>query len=127
MISATTACVRWPMAASARCGGGSGIGRSCGRWRRCMQGAPKTSVRNWPLTAKPGMVARAISFYTQAAAVAQRRHADSEAAALVRGALAVCHELPPGRSRDTQELGLLETLGNVLMIAHGYASAELGQ
>ena len=74
-----------------------------------------------------GMVAQAISFYAQAAAVAQRRHADSEAAALVRGALAVCHELPPGRSRDTQELGLLETLGNVLMIAHGYASAELGQ
>jgi predicted ATPase len=74
-----------------------------------------------------GMVGEAIRLYAQAAAVAQRRYADSEAAALVRRALAVCHELPPGRTRDAQELGLLATLGNVLMIAHGYAAAELGQ
>ena len=74
-----------------------------------------------------GLPGEAIRLYGLAAAVAQRRYADSEAAALVRRALALCHELPPGRTRDAQELGLLATLGNVLMIAHGYAAAELGQ
>jgi predicted ATPase len=74
-----------------------------------------------------GMAGEAIRLYGQAAAVAQRRYADSEAPALLRRALAVCRELPPGRARDAQELGLLSKLGNVLMIAHGYSSPELGE
>ena len=74
-----------------------------------------------------GMADEAIRLYAQAAAVAQRRYADGEAASLLRRALGVCRELPPGRARDRQELELLAKLGNVLLIAHGYSSAELGE
>lgn len=74
-----------------------------------------------------GMANEAIRHYAKAAAVAQRRFADGETALLLRRALAVCRELPPGRARDAQELELLAKLGNVLMMAHGYSSPELGE
>ena len=74
-----------------------------------------------------GMPDRAIRQYQHAARVAQRRYADTEAAALIRRALALAADLPENAARDEQELLLLATLGRSLVTTEGYAAGEVGE
>ncbi|HTM51046.1 MAG TPA: AAA family ATPase [Bryobacteraceae bacterium] len=74
-----------------------------------------------------GMDGEAIRCYLAAAAVARRRYADVEAAALIRRALALAKELPESSRRDRQELVLLVTLGPALVTRQGYSLPEVGQ
>jgi DNA-binding SARP family transcriptional activator len=74
-----------------------------------------------------GMAEQAIRHYLDAARVAKRRFADSEAAGLIRRALTRCRELPETPKRDAQELSLLVALGPSLVTTQGYGMPEVGE
>ncbi len=74
-----------------------------------------------------GMAEAAIQHYRAAAAVAQQRFADTEAAGLLRRALALCTEFPESPRRDQRELELLLLLGPVLVTTQGYTVPEVGE
>jgi DNA-binding SARP family transcriptional activator/predicted ATPase len=74
-----------------------------------------------------GMAEAAIHHYLGAAAVARHRYADSEAAGMLRRALALCRNFPETAHRDQQELELLVSLGPVLVTTQGYSTPEVGE
>ncbi|HTQ54935.1 MAG TPA: AAA family ATPase [Bryobacteraceae bacterium] len=74
-----------------------------------------------------GMAAEAIAHYQGAAAYARQRYAETEAADLLRRALALCRELPESERQLTQELDLLATLGPALVTTAGYSAGEVGE
>ncbi len=74
-----------------------------------------------------GMIEPAILHYRGAAAVAQQRFADAEAADLLRRALTLCLDLPESARRNAQEMELLATLGPALVSTLGYAMDEVGE
>jgi len=74
-----------------------------------------------------GMAEEAIEHYGRAAAYARQRYADSEAADLLRRALALCRGFSESARRRTQELDLLVTLGPALVTTEGYSAAEVGE
>jgi predicted ATPase len=74
-----------------------------------------------------GMAEDAIEHYWRAAAYARQRYADTEAADLLRRALALCRGFPESDRRLTQELDLLVTLGPALVTTEGYSAAEVGE
>ena len=73
-----------------------------------------------------GMVEEAIERFRQAAAHARHRYADSEAAELLKRALALCRQLPESDRRLKQELDLLVALGPPLVTTGGYSAPEVG-
>jgi predicted ATPase/DNA-binding SARP family transcriptional activator len=76
---------------------------------------------------KAGMAEDAIRHYAKAADYARQRFADSEAAELVRRALAICRSLPESRRRLREELDLLVVQGAALVTTVGYSAAEVGE
>jgi DNA-binding SARP family transcriptional activator/predicted ATPase len=74
-----------------------------------------------------GMAEEAIEHYGRAAAYARQRYADTEAADLLRRALALCRGFSESDRRQKQELDLLVTLGPALVTTEGYSAAEVGQ
>ena len=74
-----------------------------------------------------GMAEEAIEHYWRAAACARRRYADTEAADLLRRALALCSGFSESEQRLKQELDLLVTLGPALVTTEGYSATELGE
>ena len=74
-----------------------------------------------------GMAEEAIEHYGQAAAYARQRYADTEAADLLRRALALCRGFSESDRRLKQELDLLVTLGRALVTTEGYSAAEVGE
>jgi predicted ATPase len=74
-----------------------------------------------------GMAEEAIEHYGRAAAYARQRYADTEAADLLRRALALSRGFPESDRRQTQELDLLVTLGPALVTTEGYSAAEVGE
>ncbi len=73
-----------------------------------------------------GMAEEAIEHYWRAAAYARQRYADTEAADLLRRALALCRGFSESDRRLKQELDLLVTLGPALVTTEGYSAAEVG-
>jgi predicted ATPase len=73
-----------------------------------------------------GMAEEAIEYYQRAAAYARQQYADSEAADLLRRALALCRGFSESHRRLKQELDLLVTLGPALVTTEGYSAAEVG-
>ncbi len=74
-----------------------------------------------------GMAEEAIEHYRRAAAYARQRFANTEAADLLRRALALCRGFPESERRLRQELDLLATLGPALVTTEGYSAAEVGE
>lgn len=74
-----------------------------------------------------GMAEDAIEHYGRAAAYARQRYADTEAADLLKRALALCRGFPESERRLKQELDLLATLGPALVTTAGYSAAEVGE
>ena len=74
-----------------------------------------------------GMAEEAIEHYERAAAYARQRYADTEAADLLRRALALCRGFSESDRRLKQELDLLVTLGPALVTTEGYSAAEVGE
>jgi DNA-binding SARP family transcriptional activator/predicted ATPase len=74
-----------------------------------------------------GMAEEAIEHYWRAAAYARQRYADTEAADLLRRALALCRGFSESERRLKQELDLLATLGPALVTTEGYSAAEVGE
>jgi DNA-binding SARP family transcriptional activator/predicted ATPase len=74
-----------------------------------------------------GMAEEAIERYERAAAYARQRYADTEAADLLRRALALCRGFSESDRRLTQELDLLVALGPALVTTEGYSAAEVGE
>jgi DNA-binding SARP family transcriptional activator/predicted ATPase len=74
-----------------------------------------------------GMAEEAIEHYRRAAAYARQRYANSEAADMLRRALALCRGFSESDRRLRQELDLLVTLGPALVTTEGYSSAEVGE
>ena len=74
-----------------------------------------------------GMAEEAIEHYARAAGYARRRYADTEAADLLRRALALCRGFSESERRLKQELDLLATLGPALVTTEGYSAAEVGE
>jgi len=74
-----------------------------------------------------GMAEDAIVHYCAAAAYNRQRYADSEAAGMMRRALALNRNLPETARRFEQELELLVTLGAALVTTYGYAHPEVGE
>ena len=74
-----------------------------------------------------GMAEEAIEHYGRAAAYARQRYADTEAADLLRRALALCRGFSESDRRLKQELDLLVTLGPALVTTEGYSAAEVGE
>jgi len=74
-----------------------------------------------------GMAEEAIEHYRRAAAHARQRYADTEAADLLRRALALCRGFSESDRRLKQELDLLVTLGPALVTTEGYSAAEVGE
>jgi predicted ATPase len=72
------------------------------------------------------MAEPAIRHYVAAAAVARHRYADTEAASLLRRAVALCLSFPESVRRDRQELELLATLGPMMVTTQGYSTPEVG-
>lgn len=75
---------------------------------------------------KAAMAEEAIEYYQRAAAHARRQYADTEAAELLRRALALCREFPESDRRLKQELDLLVMLGPSLVTTEGYSAPEVG-
>ncbi len=71
---------------------------------------------------RAGNPERALRFYRQGAAVAAGMFAHEEAVALLASAREVLASMPPGRSRDEQELTLLELAIPPLNARYGYSS-----
>jgi DNA-binding SARP family transcriptional activator/predicted ATPase len=76
---------------------------------------------------KAGMAEESIARYRRAAAHARQRYADTEAADLLRRALALCRGFPESDRRLIQELDLLAALGAALVTTAGYSAAEVGE
>ena len=76
--------------------------------------------------ASAGMAEEAIDHYGRAASYARQRYANSEAADMLRRALALCLEFPESNRRLKQELDLLVTLGAALVTTEGYSAVEVG-
>ncbi len=74
-----------------------------------------------------GMAKEAIEHYWRAANQARKRFADTEAADLLKRALALCRGFPESGNRLKQELDLLVTLGPTLVTTEGYSAAEVGE
>jgi DNA-binding SARP family transcriptional activator/predicted ATPase len=74
-----------------------------------------------------GMAEEAIQHYRRAAAYARQRYADTEAADLLRRALALCRGFSESDRRLTQELDLLAMLGSALVTTAGYSAVEVGE
>jgi DNA-binding SARP family transcriptional activator/predicted ATPase len=74
-----------------------------------------------------GMAEEAIEYYQRAAAYARQRYADTEAADLLRRALALCRGFSESGRRLKQELDLLATLGPALVTTEGYSAHEVGR
>lgn len=74
-----------------------------------------------------GMAEEAIDHYQRASEYARQRYADTEAAGLLRRALALCRSFPESDARSKQELDLLATLGSCLVSTQGYSAAEVGE
>jgi serine/threonine protein kinase/predicted ATPase len=74
-----------------------------------------------------GMAEEAIERYMRAAAYARQRYADTEAADLLRRALALCRGFSESDRTLKQELDLMVTLGPTLLTTEGYSAAEVGQ
>ena len=74
-----------------------------------------------------GMAEEAIEHYQLAAAHARQRYADTEAADLLRRALALCRGFSESERRLKQELDLLVTLGPALVTTEGYSATEVGE
>jgi predicted ATPase len=74
-----------------------------------------------------GMAEEAIERYWRAAAYARQRYADTEAADLLRRALALCRGFSESERRLQQELDLLVTLGAALVTTEGYSAPEVGE
>jgi DNA-binding SARP family transcriptional activator/predicted ATPase len=74
-----------------------------------------------------GMAEEAIEHYTRAATYARQRYADTEAADVLRRALALVRGFPESDRRLRQELDLLATLGPALVTTEGYSAIEVGE
>jgi DNA-binding SARP family transcriptional activator/predicted ATPase len=74
-----------------------------------------------------GMAEEAIEHYWRAATYARHRYADTEAADLLRRALALCRGFSESDKRMRQELDLLVTLGPALVSTEGYSATEVGE
>jgi predicted ATPase len=74
-----------------------------------------------------GMAEEAIERYTLAAAYARQRYADTEAAGLLRRALALCRGFSESERKLKQELDLLVALGPALVTTEGYSAPEVGE
>ncbi len=74
-----------------------------------------------------GMAEEAIACYERAAGYARQRYAQTEAADLLRRALALCRQFPEAERHLLQELQLLATLGPALVTTAGYSAEEVGQ
>ena len=74
-----------------------------------------------------GMPEEAIEHYRRAATHARQRYADTEAAELLRRALALCRAFSESDRRLKQELDLLVTLGPALVTTEGYSAPEAGE
>jgi predicted ATPase len=73
-----------------------------------------------------GMLEEAIEYLRRAADHARKRYAYTEAADLLKRALALCCQFPDSGRRLEQELDLLVTLGPVLVTTEGYSAPEVG-
>jgi DNA-binding SARP family transcriptional activator/predicted ATPase len=73
-----------------------------------------------------GMAEEAIESYRRAAAHARQRYADTEAADLLKRALALCRGFSESDRRLKQELELLTTLGLALVTTEGYSAVDVG-
>ena len=73
-----------------------------------------------------GMAETAIEWFQRAAAHARQRYAYSEAAALLRHALALCRKLPESDATLHQELNMLLMLGPAVVTTEGYSAPEVG-
>lgn len=74
-----------------------------------------------------GMPLEAIDWFQRAAAHARQRYADTEAAELLRRALALCRAFQDSAAKWNQELDLLVALGPVLVTTEGYSTPEVGE
>ena len=74
-----------------------------------------------------GLAEEAIEHYGRAAAYARQRYADTEAADLLRRALALCRGFPESDRRLKQELDLLVALGPALVTTEGYSAPQVGE
>lgn len=75
---------------------------------------------------RAGLADEAIEYYQRAAAHARQQYADTEAADLLRRALALCRAFPESDRRLKQELDLLVILGPSLVTTEGYSASEVG-
>jgi predicted ATPase len=73
------------------------------------------------------MADEAIEHYRRAATYARQRYADTEAADVLRRALALVRGFPESDTRLRQELDLLATLGPALVTTEGYSAMEVGE
>ena len=102
------------------------------RVARALAEVHKADIENWngqiaSHFEHAGMAEEAMEHYRRAAAHARRRYADTEAADLLRRALALCLGFSESDSRQEQELDLLATLGPALVTTEGYSAAEVGR
>lgn len=74
-----------------------------------------------------GMAQEAIEYYQRAAAHARQRYAETEAADLLRRALALCRGFSESDRGLKQELDLLVMLGPALVTTEGYSAPEVGE
>lgn len=74
---------------------------------------------------RAGQTERAIAYYQQAAAVAQRVYANEDAINLLSRALELLEHLPGGAQRDKQELNLQLALAPFYRITRGWTAPEL--
>lgn len=72
-----------------------------------------------------GMIEQALSYYQQAARVAQQLYANEEAIALLLRDLKLLEHLPAGLKHDKQELRLLLALAPLYRVTKGWAAPEL--
>ena len=101
---------------------GAGAGR--GVWRPTSIAGTGRLPR---ISNRPEWPEEAIEHYWRAAAYARQRYADTEAADLLRRALALCRGFPESDRRLKQELDLLATLGPALVTTEGYSAAGSGR
>jgi tetratricopeptide (TPR) repeat protein len=74
---------------------------------------------------RAGQYLRAVDFGVRAGMTALTRSANAEAIGHARACLDWLHHLPEGEERDRSELGVNAMLTPALMVARGYASAEV--
>ncbi|HEX5501668.1 MAG TPA: hypothetical protein VFW96_03545, partial [Thermomicrobiales bacterium] len=74
---------------------------------------------------RAGLAERAIPHYRAAALVAQRVYAHEDAIAMLTRCLALLEQLPPGATRDAQELDAQLALAALYRVALGWTAPEL--